>query len=150
MVGAAIREPMSRRAAVVAGTGLQSRLEEHDHASQSAARLFRNGQARHAMRVESPARFFNRLGHTTTHVVPGDDTDRLEAFSILNHRLCSRRILRGTARRRFDRFHHIATITHFLFFLLDLHNDSFSGPQYTVVLEGFQVHRHWIRALAAG
>jgi hypothetical protein len=150
MVGAAIREPMSGIAAVVAGTGSQPRFEEHDHSSQTAARLFRNGQARHAMRVEFPARFFNRLGHTTTHVVPSDDADQLEAFSILNHRLRSRRILRGTARRRFDRFHHIATTTHFLFFLLDLRNDSFRGAQYTVVLGGFQVHRHRIRAVNVG
>ena len=150
MVGVAIREPMSRLAAVVASTGSQPRFEEHDHASQTAARLFRNGQARHAMRVEFPARFFNRLGHTTTHVVPGDDADQLEAFSILTHRLRSRRILWGTARRRFDRFHHIAATTHSLFFLLDLRNDSFSAAQYTMVLGGFQVHRHRIRAVNMG
>jgi len=150
MVGAAIRAQMSRSAAVVASTGSQPRFEEHDHSSQTAARLFRNGQARHAMRVEFPARFFNSLGHTTTHVVPGDDADQLEAFSILTHRVRSRRILRGTARRRFDRFHHFATTTHLLFFLLDLRNDSFTAAQYTMVLGGFQVHRHRIRAVAAG
>jgi len=177
VVGAAIREPINQTgiAAVVAGTGSQPRFEERDHASQTAARLIRNGQARPAMLVEFPTHYFNRLARTTTgkqgshdlfdahvrsapvisrsaatHVVPGDDADQLEAFSILTHRLRSRRILWGTARRRFDRFHHIAATTHLLFFLLDLRNDSFSAAQYTMVLGGFQVHRHRIRAVNMG
>lgn len=125
MVGAAIREPMSRIAAVVAGTSLQPRFEERDHASQSAARLFRNGQARHAMRVEFPARFFNRLARATTgrqgshdlsdahfrgapvisrhaemHVALGDDADQLKGFCILNHRLRSRSLNHVSLARR--------------------------------------------------
>ena len=46
--------------------------------------------------------------------------------------------MRGTARRRFDRFHHIAATTHSLFFLLDLRNDSFRAAQHTMILRGFQ------------
>jgi len=116
VVGEAIHEPMSqtRIAAVVAGSGLQPRFEEQDRASQITARLIRNGQARHAMRVEFPARFFNRLARTTTakqgsddlsdadfrsapvisnpaatHVALGDAADQLEMSGILNHRLRS-------------------------------------------------------------
>jgi len=116
VVGAAIREPMSqtRIATVVAGSGLQPRFEEQDRASQITARLIRNGQAHHAMRVEFPARFFNRLARTTkgkqgsddlsdadfrsapvisnpaaTHVALGDAADQLEMSCILNHRLRS-------------------------------------------------------------
>ena len=115
MIGAAIREPISGIAAVVAGTGSQPRLEEHDHASQTAARLIHNGQARRAMLVGFPTCFVNPLARTTTgtrglhdlfdahlrsapvisrhaatHVVLGDDADQLEWFCILNHRLRSR------------------------------------------------------------
>jgi len=116
VVGAAIREPMSqtRIATVVAGSGLQPRFEEQDRASQITARLIRNGQAHHAMRVEFPARFFNLLARTTkgkqgsddlsdadfrsapvisnpaaTHVALGDAADQLEMSCILNHRLRS-------------------------------------------------------------
>jgi hypothetical protein len=116
VVGAAIREPMSqtRIAAVVVGSGLQPRFEEQDRASQITARLIRNGQAHHAMRVEFPARFFNRLARITkgkqgsddlsdpdfrsapvisnpaaTHVALGDAADQLEMSCILNHRLRS-------------------------------------------------------------
>ena len=116
VVGAAIREPMSqtRIAAVVAGSGLQPRFEEQDRASQITARLIRNGQAHHAMRVEFPARFFNLLARTTkgkqgsddlsdadfrsapvisnpaaTHVALGDAADQLEMSCIFNHRLRS-------------------------------------------------------------
>ena len=114
VIGEAIREPMSQTglAAVVAGTGSQPRLEAHHRASQIIARLIRNGQARRAIRVEFPARSFNRLAPTTTdrqdshdlfhahfrgapvigrhpetHVTPGDDADQLEVFCILNHRM---------------------------------------------------------------
>ena len=68
VVGEAICESVSqtRVAAVVAGTGLHPRLEAQEHASQAPARLIRNGQARNAMRVEFPARFFDRLVRTTT------------------------------------------------------------------------------------
>ena len=125
VVGVAIREPMNRRAAVVAGTGSQPRFEEHDHSSQTAARLFRNGQARRAMLVEFPTRYFNRLARTTTgrqgshdlfdahvrsapvisrhaaaHVALGDDADQLEVFSILNHRLRSRSLNHASLARR--------------------------------------------------
>jgi hypothetical protein len=116
VVGAAIRERMSQIwiAAVVAGTGSQPRFEEQDRASQITARLIRNGQARHAMRVEFPARFFNRLARTitgkqgsddlsdtdfrsapvisnpaATHIALGDAADQLEMSCILNHRLRS-------------------------------------------------------------
>jgi len=116
VVGEAIHEPMSqtRIAAVVAGSSLQPRFEEQDRASQITARLIRNGQAHHAMRVEFPARFFNRLARTTkgkqgsddlsdadfrsapvistpaaTHVALGDAADQLEMSGILNHRLRS-------------------------------------------------------------
>jgi len=119
----AISEPMGQAgiAAVVAGTGSQPRFEEQDRASQIAARLIRNGQARHAMRVEFPARFFDRLAFTTTgkqgsddlfdanfrsvpvtsrhaatHVALGDDTDQPEVFCILNHRLHSRSLNHGS------------------------------------------------------
>jgi len=75
VVGAAIREPMSqtRIAAVVVGSGLQPRFEEQDRASQITARLIRNGQAHHAMRVEFPARFFNRLARITKGKQGSDD-----------------------------------------------------------------------------
>ena len=101
-------------AAADAGTDSQTQFEEQDRASQIAARLIRNGQARHAMRVEFPARFFNRFAHTTTgkqgsddlsdadfrsapvisnpaatHVALGDAADQLEMSCILNHRLRS-------------------------------------------------------------
>jgi hypothetical protein len=101
-------------AAVVAGTGSQPRFEEQDRASQIPARLIRNGQARHAMRVEFPARFFTRLARTTTgrqgsddlsdadfrsapvisnpattQVALGDAADQLEMSCIFNHRLRS-------------------------------------------------------------
>ena len=74
------------------------------------------------------------------------------AAAYIRHRLrgVCRRILRGTARRHFDRFHHIAATTHFLFFLLDLRNDSYRATQYTMVLGGFQVHRHRICAVNVG
>jgi len=67
VVGEARRESLSqtRVAAVVAGTDSQPRFEGQDRASQITARLFRNGQAHRAMRVEFPARFFNRLTLTT-------------------------------------------------------------------------------------
>jgi len=60
VIGGAILESMSQTgiAAAVAGTGLQPTFEEQDRASQISARLIRNGQSHHAMRVESPARFF--------------------------------------------------------------------------------------------
>lgn len=63
VVGEAIRESVSqtKMAAVVAGTDSQPRFEGQDRASQITARLFRNGQAHHAMRVDFPARFFYRL-----------------------------------------------------------------------------------------
>lgn len=59
--GAVMREPMNQTgiAAAVAGTGLQPRFEEQDRASQISARIIRNGQSHHAMRVEFPARFFS-------------------------------------------------------------------------------------------
>jgi hypothetical protein len=125
VVCVAIREPMNRRAAVVAGTGSQPRFEEHDHSSQTAARLFRNGQARRAMLVEFPTRYFNRLARTTTgkqgshdlsdaharsapvisrhaapHVALGDDADQRKVFSILNHRLRSRNLNHASLARR--------------------------------------------------
>ena len=58
MNGAVMREPMNQTGidAEVAGTGLQPRFEEQDRASQISARLIRNGQSHHAMRVEFPAR----------------------------------------------------------------------------------------------
>lgn len=67
MVGEVIRESVgqTRAAAVRAGTDSQPRLEEQNRASQMTARLFRNGQAHHAMRVEFPARFLNLLARTT-------------------------------------------------------------------------------------
>ena len=69
VIGEVMRESMNQTmvAAAVAGTGLQPRFEEQDRASQISARLFRNGQAHRAMRVEFPARFFNRLVRTTTN-----------------------------------------------------------------------------------
>jgi hypothetical protein len=93
--------------AVVAGAGSQPRFEERDRASQIIARLIRNGQPHHAMRVEFPARFFNRLARTitstqglrcldpsrpsaVTHSALGDTADLLDVFRILNHRLGSR------------------------------------------------------------
>lgn len=91
---------------------------------------------------------------TAPHAARGEDADQLEVFSILNHRLRSPRlrithrlrglclqILRRTAQRRFDWFHHIATTTDFLFFLHDLRNDSLGSPYYSQVLGGCQVHR---------
>ena len=67
VVGEVIRESVSqtRAAAVIACTDSQPRLEEQDRASQMTARLFRNGQSHHAMRVEFPARFLNPLARTT-------------------------------------------------------------------------------------
>ena len=61
VVGEAIRESVNQTeiAAAVAGTDSQPRFEEQDRASQISARLFRNGQSHHAMRVEFPARFFS-------------------------------------------------------------------------------------------
>jgi hypothetical protein len=61
VIGAVMREPMNQTeiTAAVAGSGLQPRFEEQDRASQISARLIRNGQSHHAMRVESPARFFS-------------------------------------------------------------------------------------------
>ena len=125
VVCVAIREPMNRRAAVVAGTGSQPKFEEHDHSSQTAARLFRNGQARRAMLVEFPTRYFNWLVRTTTgkqgshdlpdaharsapvisrhaapHVALGDDADQRKVFSILNHRLRSRSLNHASRARR--------------------------------------------------
>jgi hypothetical protein len=125
VVGAAIRAPMSRIAAVVAGAGSQPRFEERDHASQTATRLIRNGQARRTMLVELPARFFNRPARTTTgrqgshdlfdahfrsapvisrhaatHVALGDDADQLKGFCILNHRLRSRSLNHASLARR--------------------------------------------------
>jgi hypothetical protein len=69
VVGEAIRESVNQTkvAALVAGTDSQPRFEGQDRASQITARLFRNGQAHRAMRVEFPARFFNRLVRTTTN-----------------------------------------------------------------------------------
>ena len=64
--------------------------------------------------------------HATTHVALGDDTDQLESIWSLNHRRTAaariahrsrsvcRRVVRRTARRRFDWFHHITTTTHCL------------------------------------
>ena len=68
MADEAIRELMgqARIPAVAADMGSEPRFEEQDRASQITARLIRNGQARHAMRVEFPTRFFNRLARTTT------------------------------------------------------------------------------------
>ena len=127
VVGEAIREPISQTgiAAVVAGAGSQPRFEERDHASQTAARLIRNGQARRTMFVEFPSRFFNRLARTTTgrqgshdlfdahvrnapvtslhaatHVALGDDADQLEVFCILNHGLRSRSLNHASLARR--------------------------------------------------
>jgi hypothetical protein len=114
VVGSAIREPMSQTgvAAVVAGRGSKPRFDERDRASQITARLIRNGQAHHAMRVEFPARFFNRLARTTTstqgrmifptrtfearrssaatHFALGDDADLIDVLCILTHWLRSR------------------------------------------------------------
>ncbi len=61
MIGAVMREPMNQTAiaAAVAGIGPQPRFEVQDRASQISARLIRNGQSHHAMRVEFPARFFS-------------------------------------------------------------------------------------------
>jgi hypothetical protein len=61
LVVAAICDPKSQRwpPALVAGAGSQTKFEERDRASQITARLIRNGQAHHAMRVEFPARFLN-------------------------------------------------------------------------------------------
>ena len=75
VVDAAICEPMSQRGlpAVVAGAVSQPRLEERDRASQITARLIRNGQAHRAMRVEFPARFFNRLARTRYQANRVDD-----------------------------------------------------------------------------
>jgi len=106
LVVAGIYDPMSQRGppAVVAGAGSQTRFEERDRASQITARLIRNGQAHHAMRVEFPARFFNRLARTTTstqglrsfdsrrssaatYISLGDAADLLDVFPILNHKL---------------------------------------------------------------
>ena len=106
VVDPAIREPMSQIGlpAVVAGAGSQPRFEERDRASQITARLIRNGQAHHAMRVEFPARFFNRLARTTTstqglrsfdsrrssaatYISLSDAADLLDVFPILNHKL---------------------------------------------------------------
>ena len=60
-VGVVMREPTNQTGitAAVAGTGPQPRFEEQDRASQVSARLIRNGQSHHAMRVEFPARFFS-------------------------------------------------------------------------------------------
>jgi len=68
VIGAVMREPMNQTgiAAAVVGTGPQPTFEEQDRASQITARLIRNGQSHHAMRVEFPARFFDRLAFTTT------------------------------------------------------------------------------------
>ena len=76
----------------------------------ATACLVHDGQARRAMLVEFPARFFNRLiraatgsrgshdlcdanfrsmplisRRAATHVALGDDADQLEVFCILNH-----------------------------------------------------------------
>ena len=69
LVEAVICDPMSQREppAPVEGAGSQTRFEERDRASQITARLIRNGQAHHAMRVDFPARFFNCLARTTTN-----------------------------------------------------------------------------------
>ena len=83
----------------------------HADCAAATARLVYNGQARRAMLVEFPARFFNRLARTTTrrqgahdlfdanvrsapvisrhaatHVALGDDADQLAVLCILNHR----------------------------------------------------------------
>src|SRR4029077_5457940 len=96
VVGAAICEPMShtRMAADIAGTGLQTRFEEQNCASQIAARLIRNGQAHRAMRAEFPERFFNRLALATTNtqIGCGDTADSLETsclFSISSTTGCA-------------------------------------------------------------
>ncbi len=63
-----------------------------------------------------------------TDVTLGDNADQLEVFGIRHNRRAAatrsahrprgvcRRILRGTARRRFDWFHHIAATTHVVVF----------------------------------
>lgn len=127
VLGEAIRESVSqtRMADALADTGSQPRFEEHDRASQSAARLIRNGQARRAMLVGFPTYFFNPLARTTTnrqglhdlfdahlrsapvisrhaatHVALGDDADQLVVFCILNHRLRSRSLNHASRARR--------------------------------------------------
>jgi len=63
VVGAARCEPISQTGItpLATDTGSQPRFEEQERASQITARLIRNGQVHRAMRVKSPARFFNRL-----------------------------------------------------------------------------------------
>jgi hypothetical protein len=80
-------------AVVAADTASDRRFGTHERASQIVARLIRNGQARRAMRVEFPARFFNCLAATSrsTHTVirrntPKCVSDRLPRRN--RHRPC--------------------------------------------------------------
>lgn len=120
VVGEVIRESVSqtRAAAVRAGTDSQPRLEEQNRASQMTARLFRNGQAHHAMRVEFPARFLNPLARTTAR----------EQVRVM----CSTRTVHPPCT--------LAATNHPLFYLHNLRNNSFWAMHYSLVFGDCQVH----------
>ena len=105
VIGAVKREPMNQTvvAAAVAGSGLQPRFEEQDRASQISARLIRNGQSHHAMRVEFPARFLNPLARTTAR-----GQGRVMCSTRTVHPPCT-----------------LAATKHPLFYLRNLRNNSF-------------------------
>jgi hypothetical protein len=71
VIGAVMREPMNQTGipAAVVGAGPQTKFEEQDRASQIPARLIRNGQSHHAMRVEFPARFFSCNDSLGRHII---------------------------------------------------------------------------------
>src|SRR5688572_3072987 len=57
VVDAAMSTSRRRSPSATAGAGSQTRFEVGDRASQITARLIRNGQAHHAMRMDFPERF---------------------------------------------------------------------------------------------
>ena len=144
MADEAIREPMgqTRIAAVAAGTGSQPKFEKQDRASQITARLIRNGQRRHAMRVEFPARFFNRLAPTTTDKQGSNHIQAAQPKP-------ESRIARAACAADSCNVQHedasigfITSLQRLIFFLLyGLGNDSFIALYYSLVFGGCQVHR---------
>jgi hypothetical protein len=71
VICAVMREPMNQTGitTAVADTSPQPRFGEQDRASQITARLIRNGQSHHAMRVEFPARFLSCNDSLRQHII---------------------------------------------------------------------------------
>lgn len=120
VAGAIQYEPMSRMVtlAVSANIPSQPNFERYDRASQTTARLIRNGQAYYMLILELPRRLFSHHGqaapdrqgtdyrfgrntpncsvmnrHTATQ---GNDADRFEGGYSLNHRPRSRSLNRAS------------------------------------------------------